>query len=146
MLTHYVGLLEWIFQTALFSLLLVVLAYARRLNHLLQTIRNDHDQFEKSLILLDAALTAATTKTDRLMQELRHTEVSLGEALGSAEAITRRIDASISQAAQLVAGIPAERPPPAPAKPVARLATPRGATELKSRAERDLARVLLDAS
>ncbi len=146
MWTHYVGFLEWIFQIALFVLLLVVLVYARRLNHMLQTIRNDHGQFENSLIPLDAALTTATTKTDRLMHELRRTEMSLTDALGSAETITRQLDASISQAAQLMAAIPSETLPPTTAKPAPRIATPRGAADLKSRAERDLARVLLDAS
>ncbi|HQT84542.1 MAG: hypothetical protein B7Z58_07995 [Acidiphilium sp. 37-64-53] len=146
MLNHYVGLLNWLFQIAFFCTLLVALTYARRLDRLLRQVRSDHALLQSALPQIDLALTKAATATDRLAHDLRRSETALGEATESAEAITRKLDDSISRAVQLLASPPKQTPPPEVARPPAPAVTPRTPAVSTSRAERDLARMLIDAS
>ncbi|MBW4034772.1 MAG: hypothetical protein HIU90_04810 [Proteobacteria bacterium] len=146
MLNHYVGLLSWLFQIAFFCTLLVALTYARRLDRLLRQVRSDYALLQSALPQFDLTLTKAAAATDRLVHDLRRTETAIGEATESAEAITRKLDDSISRAAQLLASPPQQTPPPEVARPATRMVMPRPSAGHKSRAERDLARMLIDAS
>ncbi|MCW8307428.1 hypothetical protein AruPA_10305 [Acidiphilium sp. PA] len=144
--THYIGLLSWLFQITFFCALLVSLTYARRLDRLLRQVRSDHALLQSALPQVDLALTKAAAATDRLMHDLRRTETALGEATESGEAITRKLDDSISRAVQLLASPPKHTPPPEVAHQPAPAVTPRTPAGSKSRAERDLARMLIDAT
>jgi hypothetical protein len=146
MLNFDIHILEWGFQFIFFCLLLTVLIYARRLNRLLQQVRDDYILFKAALIELDTTQTTTRATTDRVLLELRITELALTEASGAAEAITRKLDDVISKAAQLVSSVSNATLSPITTKSTNRVMTSRVPADTKSRAERDLARMLLDAS
>jgi hypothetical protein len=146
MLNFDINILEWGFQFIFFCLLLTVLIYARRLNRLLQQVRDDYILFKAALIELDTTQTTTCATTDRVLLELRITELALTEASGAAEAITRKLDDVISKAAQLVSSVSNATLSPITTKSTNRVMTSRVPADTKSRAERDLARMLLDAS
>jgi len=160
MLSAYAGVIEWGFQIGLFCILVATLIYARRLESTLRQVRADQGGLSAMLSQIDAAISAASAAADRLMADSSRVDASLREACDTAEIMTRKLDdllgrSSLMMKAQVAPVSPAlsgdeplrTRPDHLSAsKPAMRSLTPRRAAKPHSRAERDLARMLSDAS
>ncbi|MGC9269347.1 hypothetical protein [Acidiphilium sp.] len=146
MLNTDLNLAGWIFQSVLFCILLATLVYARRLERLLRQVRDDQGGLRSNLTQIDVSVTAATLATDRLMHEAKQADAALREASETAAAMTVKLDALISRAAETLASVPEEIEARLARPSAKRPVPPRRAEMLQSQVERDLARVLFDAS
>lgn len=160
-----IKLTEFVFELGLCCILLVTLAYARRLDRLLNQVRRDREGMESLIGQIGSSIEAAITATDRLQGEASRSGVALEDACDAAAQATRRLDDLISQATLISTSrsvnIPQEQriretsarseaPPTgqvavAPGVSVCTIALRRGGKP-QSRVEQDLARMLVDAS
>jgi hypothetical protein len=164
----------WGFQIVLLGLLVFTLIYARRLDRSIIQMRAERQTLQELIDRIGTSVTAAIDATDRLTKEAGESSIALDEACQAAAAATKRLDDAISQAT-IVANMPAlaerQEAVEAPLKPVvvtppqgttlmapphgvltakpnplARTTSSRRPVKLPSRAERDLARMLADAT
>lgn len=155
MIHTYRDVAGWIFQIGMFGILLATLVYARRLEAMLQRIRRDEGGFQAALPQMDAAISAANAAAERLMADAGRADAGLRQSCDAADAMIRRLDdllrqaagaASVGDVAVPVADVEVKPARTAPVRPPMRSLTPRRSAKPQSRIERDLARMLSDAS
>lgn len=162
--------IEWSFELGLLGLLLTTLIYMRRLDRLLRQMRGDGKTLQSLVQQIGTSITAAIAAADQLKAESKEAVEILEEACATAAVTTRKLDDLIGQATliakrplgfpavaaapiepvreEIELGAPVVMPLVEVTRPVQppRVAAPRRAGRPQSRVERDLARMLLDAS
>ncbi|CAG4921993.1 unnamed protein product [Acidocella sp. C78] len=174
MLTYILTYGAWGFQSVLFGVLVFTLVYARRLDKSILQMRADRHALQELVDQIGTSVSSAISATERLKEQAGQSFTALEEACKAAAASTTRLDELISQAniaadtqkrAESKEGFDMSDTSAAviDLKPQDAVASPRGVlmakpnplhrsnqsrrpAKLQSRAERDLARMLLDAT
>lgn len=137
-----IGVAEWIFQSALLAAMIATLAYARRLDRLLRQVRGDRDALQTLLGQIGLSVAAAVAATDRLKVQSSETSAGIAAACADADRACRTLEDLIAHARHAAKPQPPEKGRSWSAPP----AIERSTIGLTSRTERELARMLADAS
>lgn len=136
------GAAEWIFECVLLAVMIATIIYAKRLDRLLRQIRDDRAALQTLLEQIGVSVAAAVAATDRLKIQSGETSARIASACAAADRTSEMLEQLIDRAVQV--GKPQSRE--RSRSPSASCTTEQSAAGLKSRTERDLARMLADVS
>ena len=137
-----IGAAEWFFDCVLLVVMIATLIYARRLDRLLRQVRSDRAALQMLLGQIAGSVTAVVAATERLKVESNATSARIASACTTAGQMTKTLENLVGCAGEVARSRPETRTPPRSSPH----ATKRSTAGLTSRTERDLARMLADAS